>query len=64
MSTASPQQRREALLTEVDAAFLYGRIAANEEDEQVARLFREMATIERGHAEQAFSQLKIDGVLD
>jgi hypothetical protein len=38
MSTASPQQRREALLTEVDAAFLYGRIAANEEDEQVARL--------------------------
>jgi VIT1/CCC1 family predicted Fe2+/Mn2+ transporter len=64
MSTASPQQRREALLTEVDAAFLYDRIAANEEDEQVARLFREMATIERGHAEQAFSQLKIDGVLD
>ena len=55
--------RVESLHTEVDAAFLYDRIAVQEEDPQVARLFREMAAIERGHAEHAFAQLKSDGAL-
>ncbi len=63
MPTPSPRLRIESLRTEVDAAFLYDRIAANEEDEQVAKLFREMASIEQGHAEHAFAQLKANGML-
>ena len=55
--------RIQGLRTEVDAAFLYERIAANEQDAQVAQLFREMAAIERGHAEHAFAELKRAGRL-
>ena len=53
----------ESLRTEVDAAFLYERIAANERDQQIARLFREMAAIERGHAAHAFAALQRSGML-
>lgn len=61
--TSPLRLRVESLHTEVDAAFLYDRIAAQEEDPQVARLFSEMAAIERGHAEHAFAQLQADGSL-
>ncbi|HRD52036.1 MAG TPA: VIT1/CCC1 transporter family protein [Flavobacteriales bacterium] len=54
----------QSLRTEVDAAYLYERIAANEQDPHVAQLFKEMATIERGHAEHAFGELKKAGILD
>lgn len=37
--------------TEIDAAYLYGRLAEVEEDETVAGVFRQMSEIERGHAE-------------
>jgi len=63
MPASSPRRRIESLRTEVDAAFLYDRIAANEPDAQVAKLFREMAGIERGHAEHALAQLKADGTV-
>lgn len=63
MSTPSPRLQVESLRTEVDAAFLYDRIAANEADPQLAKLFREMAGIERGHAEHAFARMKADGML-
>lgn len=63
MSAPTPRLRIESLRTEVDAAFLYDRIAAHEEDAQVAKLFREMAGIERGHAEAALAQLIADGAL-
>lgn len=63
MTTPSPQLRKESLQTEIDAAFLYARIAAHEEDAQLAKLFREMAAIERGHAEHAFNDLKKGGLL-
>lgn len=63
MTTPSPALRKESLQTEIDAAFLYDRIAANEADAQVAQLFREMAAIERGHAEHAFAEAKRAGVL-
>lgn len=56
-------QRKESLRTEIDAAYLYDRIAANEADPRIAQLFREMAAIERGHAEHAFAELKRDGLL-
>ena len=37
--------------TEIDASFLYGRLADTEPDDMVARVFRQMSDIERGHAE-------------
>jgi VIT1/CCC1 family predicted Fe2+/Mn2+ transporter len=36
--------------TEIDASFLYGMLAQNEEDENVASVFRQMSEIEHGHA--------------
>jgi len=63
MATLSPTLRKESLQTEIDAAFLYDRIAAHETDAQVAKLFREMAEIEQGHAEHAFNDLKQSGIL-
>jgi VIT1/CCC1 family predicted Fe2+/Mn2+ transporter len=36
--------------TEVDAGFLYGVLADNEEDKNVANVFRQMSEIEHGHA--------------
>lgn len=61
---ATNKLKVQSLRTEVDAAFLYERIAANEQDPHVAQLFKEMATIERGHAEHAFSGLKQAGILN
>jgi len=63
MDTPSPKLRKESLQTEIDAAFLYARIAEHEVDAQLAKLFREMAAIERGHAEHAFNDLKKGGLL-
>lgn len=54
----------DSLRTEVDAAFLYDRIAAHEDDPQVAKLFREMSGIERGHAEHALRDLQAAGSLN
>lgn len=36
--------------TEVDASFLYNLLAENEEDKNVANVFRQMSEIEHGHA--------------
>jgi len=36
--------------TEIDASFLYGVLAENEKDENVAAVFRQLSEIERGHA--------------
>ena len=63
MSAPTTRLRIESLRTEIDAAFLYDRVAAHEEDDQVAKLFREMAGIERGHVQAAFMALKNDGIL-
>jgi rubrerythrin len=53
----------DSLRTEVDAAYLYGRVADNEDDPQVAKLFREMSGIERGHAGHAFEDLRASGLI-
>ncbi len=37
--------------TEVDASFLYQRLADHETDETIAHVFRQMSDIEKGHAE-------------
>ncbi|MCL4481877.1 MAG: VIT1/CCC1 transporter family protein [Bacteroidetes bacterium] len=37
--------------TEIDACYLYGKLAENESDETIAKVFRNMSEIEKGHAE-------------
>jgi vacuolar iron transporter family protein len=37
--------------TEIDAGYLYGKLAEHEPDETIANVFRKMSEIERGHAE-------------
>lgn len=44
---------QKAIQTEIDAAYLYGRLADNESDPTLAAVFRQMQEIENGHA-QAF----------
>jgi VIT1/CCC1 family predicted Fe2+/Mn2+ transporter len=39
------------LQTEIDACFLYAKLAENETDEVIAGVYRQMSDIERGHAE-------------
>lgn len=41
--------------TEVDASYLYQKLAENEENKEVADIFRQMCEIEKGHA-MAFLQ--------
>ena len=36
--------------TEIDASFLYGKLAQHEDDPTVANVFRQMSEIENGHA--------------
>jgi VIT1/CCC1 family predicted Fe2+/Mn2+ transporter len=43
--------KNQSIQTEVDAAFLYQKLAEKEEDPTIAKVFQEMAAIERGHAE-------------
>lgn len=45
------------LQTEVDACFLYKRLAEVEEDTTVANVFRQMSDIEKGHAEAFLKKL-------
>lgn len=40
-----------SLQSEVDASYLYGRLAENESDEAIASVFRQMSDIEKSHAE-------------
>ncbi|HUW92944.1 MAG TPA: ferritin family protein [Bacteroidales bacterium] len=39
------------LQTEIDASFLYNKLAENESDQVIADVFRQMSEIEKGHAE-------------
>ena len=40
-----------SIQTEVDASYLYGKLADKEEDKNVASIFQQMSDIEKGHAE-------------
>lgn len=41
----------QSIQTEIDASFLYAVLAEHETDEHVAKVFRQMSDIEKGHAE-------------
>ncbi|MCB0792320.1 MAG: VIT1/CCC1 transporter family protein [Flavobacteriales bacterium] len=64
MPRPTPRLRKQSLRTEIDAAWLYGRVADHEADPDIARLFGEMARIERGHADHAFRDLSADGLVN
>lgn len=51
------------LQTEVDACFLYKRLAEVEEERAVANVFRQMSDIEKGHAEAFLKKLNTGSVL-
>lgn len=40
-----------SIQTEVDASYLYSKLAENEEDKNIADIFQQMSDIEKGHAE-------------
>ncbi|MCB9170526.1 MAG: VIT1/CCC1 transporter family protein [Flavobacteriales bacterium] len=63
MVRPTPRLRKQSLRTEIDAAWLYARVADHEEDPEIARLFRQMAQIERGHADHAFQDLAKEGLV-
>jgi VIT1/CCC1 family predicted Fe2+/Mn2+ transporter len=41
----------KSIQTEIDASYLYQKLAEHEEDETVANVYRQMSEIEKGHAE-------------
>ena len=43
--------KNKGIQTEIDACFLYRKLAENEKDEAIAGIFRQMGDIEQGHAE-------------
>ena len=43
--------KNKSVQTEIDACYLYRKLAENESDESVANVFRQMSEIEQGHAE-------------
>lgn len=43
--------KNKSVQTEIDASFLYQKLAEHEADETIANVFRQMSDIEKGHAE-------------
>ena len=52
--------KNSSVQTEIDAGYLYQKLAENEKNESVAGIFREMSSIERGHAEAFAKKYNID----
>lgn len=62
MVTSAKHKHRDSLQTEVDAAFLYHRVADTEDDPAIAALFRDLAAIEQEHADHMLEHLRGQGV--
>lgn len=43
--------KNKSIQTEIDASYLYQKLAENEQDATIAHVFRQMSDIEKGHAE-------------
>ena len=52
--------KNASIQTEIDAAYLYQKLADHEEDPLIAKVFHEMSLIERGHAEAFAAHAHID----
>lgn len=55
--------RNKNLQTEIDASFLYTRLAEVEEDSAVANVYRQMSDIEKGHAEAFLKKMNNGSVV-
>lgn len=62
MTTKPAKHFSASVQTEVDAAFLYEKIAAAETDPGIAGIFRNLAEIEHGHAAKMLEQMQQRGV--
>lgn len=49
----------KSIQTEVDACFLYAKLAENEEDKEVASIFEQMSQIEKSHAAAFLEKTKL-----
>jgi predicted membrane protein (TIGR00267 family) len=52
--------KNQSLQTEIDASFLYGKLAEHETDPAIAHVFRQMSAIEKSHAEAFAKKENID----
>lgn len=52
------KMKHQGIQTQVDASFLYKKLAEKEGNETIANVFRQMSIIEKSHAE-AFAKKKI-----
>lgn len=62
MSTHPKNNFADSVQTEVDAAYLYARIAGNETDPGIARVFQQLSEIEAGHAAGMLKGLAQQGI--
>lgn len=62
MTTQAVKNASSSVQTEVDAIFLYERIAQAEADPGIAGIFRNLADIERGHATKMLERLQQQGL--
>lgn len=62
MSNQPVEHFSASVQTEVDAAFLYEKIAGAEKDPGIAGVFLSLAEIERGHAAKMLERLQQDGI--
>jgi vacuolar iron transporter family protein len=51
--------KNKSIQTEIDACYLYRRLAENESDKAIAKVFRQMSEIEQGHAEAFARKMNI-----
>lgn len=62
MKTPSAKNFSASVQTEVDAAFLYERIATAESDSGIAHIFKQLSEIEHGHAEKMLERMLEQGM--
>ena len=62
MSTHSVKDYSESVQTEVDAAFLYLKIAEAETDPGISNIFRQLSDIEGGHARGMLEGIQKQGI--
>ncbi|HLP93722.1 MAG TPA: VIT1/CCC1 transporter family protein [Saprospiraceae bacterium] len=61
MPKSSARQLSDSVQIEIDAQYLYRKIAEAESDEGIAKVFLQLSEIEGGHADKMIERLRADG---